>query len=151
MQPKSRRAAWIQGVVLVVAVVALAMTLALRLRRPFDRDTLAIPVDELRSQAAEAGMLEEQLRRDHLAPAFVRFHARQLGHDVGRLRDTLGGKRAEAGLDPLRMQAMALAATLQARLDTLARDGTRPRTAGLQFDTLVDSLDALGRRIKPEG
>jgi hypothetical protein len=151
VQPKSRRAAWIQGFVLVAGAVALATVLVLRSQRPFDRDTLVIPVDELRSQAAEAGLLEQQMRQDHLAPAFVRFHAQQLGRDVGRTQDQLAHKPAPQPLAPLRTQALTLAADLQSRIDRLARDGALPRAGSLRFDTLAEALDALDHRIKPGG
>jgi hypothetical protein len=151
VQPKSTRAAWIQGIAVVVAVVVLVAVMLPRRDRPFDRDTLALPVDELRSQAAEADLLEQQMRRDHLAPAFVRFHAQQLGRNVGRTRDGLARKPAARDLDPPRAQALALAAALQSRIDVLGRDGGLPRAASLHFDALADALDALDRRIKPEG
>lgn len=150
MNPKTRRAAWIQGVLLLGAIVALAVTLHLRLGRPFDRDTLAIPVDELHSEAAEADLLEQQMRRDHVTPAFVRFQAQQLGHDVERVRGDLGGKHADGALDALRAQALLLGGTLQARLDTLARHGDLPRATSLHFDVLAQAFEALGKRIKPE-
>lgn len=151
MQPKSRRAAWLQGIVLIGGTAALATTLAVRLHRPFDRDTLPLPVQELQSQAAEAGQLEQQARRDHLAPAFVRFHAQQLAHSVGRVRDDLAGKPARAGLEPLRRDALSLASDLQARIDRLGRSGALPRTASPGFESTAQALDALAKRIKPEG
>jgi hypothetical protein len=151
VQPKSTRAAWLQGVAVVMAVVVLVAVTLPRRDRPFARDTLALPVDELRSQAAEADLLEQQMRRDHLAPGFVRFHAQQMGRDVGRTRDALARKRAARGLDPLRAEAVALAASLQSRLEALGRNGALPREASLHFDALADALDALDRRIKPEG
>lgn len=150
MEPKSRRAAWIQGIVLVAATAALSATLAARLQRPFDRDTLAIPVGELRSQAAEAALMARQAGRDHLAPAFVRFHAQQLGHGVERVRHTLAGKSAEADLEASRRQALALAGVLQSRVDTLGRDADLARTGDGGFDTLAGAFDALARHIKPE-
>ena len=151
VQPKSRRAAWVQAGVLLVGGVALALAVYARARRPFDADTLSIPVGTLRSQAAEADLLEQQLRDDHVAPAFVRLHARELAREASRARQTLADKPAAAGLDPLRAQALGLATTLQARLGALALDGAAPRAAGLHFDALADALDALDHRIKPEG
>ena len=150
MQPKTRRAAWLQGAAFVAAAVAIATTLSVRVQRPFDRDTLPLPVGELRSQAAEAAALAKLASQDELAPAFVRYHARQLGHDVQRARDDLAGKPAVAGLDPLRRRALGLAGALEGRIDVLARDG-HPAPAGARgLQALADALDDLAARIKPE-
>ena len=150
MQPKTRRAAWLQAAAFLAVVAVIAATLVLRLQRPFDRGTLPLPVGELRSQAAEAAALVRQASRDHLAPAFVRYHARQLGHDVDRARDDLAGKPAVAGLDPLRRRALALADALKGRIDAIARDG-HPAPAGAQgLESLADALDDLATRIRPE-
>ena len=151
MQPKSRRAAWLQGIAMTGGAVALVATLAIRLHRPYERATLAIPVRTLQSQAAEAGLLEAQVRRDRLAPAFVRFHAQQLGLDVERVRHELAGRPAMATLEPSRREALALADALQSRVDRLGRSAALPRTATLDFEALARSLDALARRIDPEG
>ncbi|WP_133479715.1 hypothetical protein [Cognatilysobacter segetis] len=144
MQPKSRRAARLQGFGLAVATAALAVVLGVRLQRPFDAATLAIPVGELRSQAAEAGLLEREARAGRLAPAFVRRHAAQLAHDVERVRAGLAGKPAVAPLEPGRRRALALADALQARTDALARDG---HAVGGDFEVLARALDALETRI----
>ncbi|WP_133499209.1 hypothetical protein [Cognatilysobacter terrigena] len=147
MHNTSRRLAWAQAIALIGSVAAIVAVLVVRLHRPFDADTLSIPVGELHSNAAEAQLLLEQATDDHLAPAFVRHHAQQLGHAVERTHDKLAAKPAVASREPMRREALSLAESLQARLDRLVRDPASSTPSN--FAALAASLDALDHRIKP--
>jgi len=131
---------------LVAVVVAIALVLALRLHRPFDRDTLAIQVTQLQSHAAEAQLLVDNARADRLAPGFVRQHAQQMADKVGTTNGKLQ-KPARSGLAGQKAQAQELGAALQQALSLLGRDGNVQRTSA--FGRLADALDALDQQLKP--
>jgi len=143
---RSNKAAWVQGMLLVAVVVAIALVLALRLHRPFDRDTLAIQVTQLQSHAAEAQLLVDNARADRLAPGFVRQHAQQMADKVGTTNGKLQ-KPARSGLAGQKAQAQELGAALQQALSLLGRDGNVQRTSA--FGRLADALDALDQQLKP--
>lgn len=147
MHNTSPRRALLQAIVLFGGAAAIVATTAVRLHRPFDADTLEIPVGALRSNAAEAQLLLVQADRDHLAPAFVRYHARQLADTVQRTRGKLADKPALGDREPLRREALALADALDAQLDSVQRDA-RAATPDT-FAALARALDALDHRIKP--
>ena len=142
----SSQAAWVQGALLVAAMVAIVLALAIRLHRPFDRDTLAIQVAQLQSDAAEAQLLADNARADQLAPGFVRQHALQMADKVDTTIDTLR-KPARPELAAQKAQAQRLGATLHAGLVRLGRDGQARTEAG--FDATADALDALHKTLKP--
>ena len=143
---RSNKAAWVQGTLLVAVIVAIALVLALRLHRPFDRDTLAIQVTQLQSHAAEAQLLVDNARADRLAPGFVRQHAQQMADKVGTTNGKLQ-KPARSGLAGQKAQAQELGAALQQALSLLGRDGNVQRTSA--FGRLADALDALDQQLKP--
>ncbi|MGY4515104.1 hypothetical protein [Lysobacter sp. HA18] len=151
MQPKSRRAAWWQAIVLLGSAAAITAVLVVRLHRPFDADTLSIKVGDLRSNAAEAELLMEQASKDHLAPGFIRRHAQQIRTNVERVRDDIDGKPGDALREPQRHEALGLATLLTSKLDALARDAAAPDADAQAFATVANSLDALDHRIKPGG
>ncbi|MFL6592525.1 MAG: hypothetical protein ACJ8GK_07440 [Luteimonas sp.] len=144
MSTHSRRAAWVQGALLVAAIAAIVVALALGVQRPFDRDTLAIQVAQLQSDAAEAQVLVDNARADRLAPGFVRQHAQQMAAKVDTTNGTLE-KSARPELASYKAQAQQLGASLHAGLALLGRDGS----ARIGFDTTADALDALRKRLKP--
>ena len=144
-------AAWMQAVAIVAIALAIVAALLWRLRLPFDNDTLAIEVAQLRSDAAEAAALARSVRADQLAPGFVRLHAEQLSIKVQSVHDTLRGKSARAPLDDALDDARQSAGALLAALDALSEDGQRPLTQALPFDALAQRLDALHRQLKPAG
>jgi hypothetical protein len=142
----SRKVALVQGVLLLAVIAAISLTLAIRLHRPFDRDTLAIQVAQLQSSAAEAQVLVDNARADQLAPGFVRRHAQQMADRV----DTTNGKLrkpAKPELSAQKAQAQRLGATLHAGLQMLDRDG--PARAQYGFAATADALDALHKNLKP--
>lgn len=147
---ESSQAAWVQGVVLVCACLAIGLTLFLRLQRPFDPDTLAIQVAKLQSHAAEAQLLADNVVHDKLAPKFVREHALQLADRVDDVDQKLQ-KPAQAGLDPVKSAAMQAGNRLHEALLLLGRDGQRPRRRSLGFDALSRQFDALHTQLKPQG
>ena len=143
---RSNKAAWVQGTLLVVAVVAIALVLAFRLHRPFDRDTLAIQVAQLHSSAAQAQLLVDNARADRLAPGFVRQHAQQMADKAATINGKLQ-KPAQAGLTGQKAQAQKLGAALQQALVLLGSEGGAKRA--FAFSGLADALDALHKQLKP--
>lgn len=143
---RSNKAVWVQGTLLVVAGVAIALVLAMRLNRPFDRDTLAIEVAQLRSSAAQAQLLVDNARADRLAPGFLRQHAQQMADKVATTTGKLQ-KPAQAGLTEQKLQAQKLGAALQRALALLGREDGAKRA--FAFDSLADALDALDKQLKP--
>jgi len=146
---ESRKAAWAQGVLLLAVCLAIALALVLRLRRPFDADTLAIQVSKLQSHAAEAQLLADNVRADLLAPEFVRQHALQLADRVDDVDQKLQ-KPAQPGLEAVKSSAQQSGNTLHEALLLLGRDGQRPRRQSLGFDALAQQLDALHKQLKPQ-
>ena len=143
---RSNKAAWVQGALLVTVTAAIALTLAFRLHRPFDRDTLSIQVEQLQSNAAEAQLLVDNAHADRLAPGFVRQHAQQMADKVGTTNDKLQ-KPAQATVAAQKAQAQKLGSALQQALLSLGQDGS-PRRAS-DFGRLADALDALDKQLKP--
>jgi hypothetical protein len=146
---ESNRAAWVQGVMLVGACLAIGLSLLLRLQRPFDVDTLAIQVGKLQSHAAEAQLLADNVVEDKLAPKFVREHALQLADHVDDVDRKLQ-KPSQAGLDPVKNAAMQAGNRLHEALLLLGRDGQRPRRKSLGFDALSQQFDGLHKQLKPQ-
>ena len=149
MQPNTAKAARVQGVAIVLVAAALGVALLHAHQRPFDRDTLAIPIGQLHAYAAEAALLGEHLRGDRLAPGFVRHHARQLATNVQRARDQLAARPAQPRFAAQQAQARELGAALESTLDALAADGRAPRRDTLGFDRLAQRLGALHQQLKP--
>jgi hypothetical protein len=129
-------------------IAAIGLTLAIRLHRPFDRDTLAIQITQLRSNAAEAQLLVDNARADRLAPGFVRQHAQQMADKVGTANGKLE-KPAQAGLATQKAQAQKLGQALHRALLSLRQDG-KARGA-FAFAQQADALDALDKQLKPGG
>ena len=146
---ESNRVAWVQGVVLAAACLAIGLVLALRLQRPFDSDTLAIQVAKLQSHAAEAQLLADNVAQDQLAPRFVREHALQLADRVDDVDRKLK-KQAPPGLEQPKSAAMQYGDRLHESLLLLGRDGQRPRRESLGFDALAQRFDALHTQLKPQ-
>lgn len=147
MRTHSSRAAWVQGMLLVAVIAAIAVALVVRLHRPFDRDTLAIQVAQLESDAAEAQVLVDNARAGRLAPGFVRQHAQQMADKV----DNTNGKLEKSALPELALQkaqAQRLGASLHSALVLLGRDGPAGVASG--FDATADALDALHGQLKPD-
>jgi hypothetical protein len=149
VQTHTLQAAWLQGIVLVLACAAIAGALAWRMQRPFDRDTLAIQVGRLQSHAAEAQLLADGVRQDRLAPFFVRQHALQLADQVDDVDRKLD-KPAQPPLSAIKASARQLGGTLHDTLQSLGRDAHLPRRAALGFDAIAQRLDALHTQLKPE-
>lgn len=141
-------AAWRQACfsfAVVAAVVAATVYCAVR---PFDRDTLAIQVGQLGSQAAEAAMAARLLREDKLAPGFVHAHARQLRRKLGSVESQLRA-HPSGGLDAAHGEAEAGAQALAGALqrESPSRD---PRSES-DYSALSARMQALRKRLKPEG
>jgi hypothetical protein len=147
MSMHGNEAAWVQGTLLVTVAAAVALTLAIRLRRPLDRDILAIQVAQLQSSAAEGRLLVDNASAGRLAPGFVRQHAQQMAEKVGTTNDKLQ-KPAQVGLAGQKAQAQKLGETLQRALFSLGHDG-EPRRA-FAFGRIADALDALDKQLKPD-
>lgn len=142
----SNKAVWVQGALLVAVLAAIGITLAIRLHRPFDRDTLAIQVAQLQSNAAEGQLLVDKAHADRLAPGFVRQHAQQMAEKVATTNDKLQ-KPSQAALAKQKAQAQALGAALEQALLSLGQEGRPPQVS--DFGHLADALDALGKQLKP--
>lgn len=150
MQNHSRRMAWFQGIAFVAVTAFASVSTWMHLHRPFDADTLAIPVAELTSQAKECAVLVRLLDANQAAPAFAARHARQLSENVARIGDTLGAKHAEPQLEPARASAVQLQAALQAHVQALAVAGSGAQATAASFDALAAGLSTLQSQIKPE-
>ena len=146
---ESSKAAWMQGIVLVAACLAIGLPLVLRVQRPFDEDTLAIQVSRLQSHAAEAQLLADNVVQDRLAPEFVRQHALQLADKVDDVDQKLQ-KSARPGLEAIKSRAQQSGNTLHEALLLLGRDGQRPHRQSLGFDALAQQLDAMHKQLKPQ-
>jgi hypothetical protein len=109
-------AAWRQAVIVIVSVALVVAAVTYCAVRPFDRDTLAIRVAQLRSQAAEAAMAARLANADRLAPGFAHAHAGQLLRKVesvdGELRVHPDGGMTARYRDAT-ADASALSATIQ--------------------------------------
>jgi hypothetical protein len=139
----------LQGVLLVAACAAIAGTLAWRMQRPLDRDTLAIQVGRLQSHAAEAGLLADSVRQDRLAPSFVRQHALQLADKVDDVDGRLDTP-ARPELSAIQASARQLGDSLHQTLQQLGRDARLPRQRPLGFDAMARRLGALHAQLKPQ-
>lgn len=149
MQTHSLRAAWLQGGVFVALTAGTAVATCVHLRRPFDADTLAIPVAELQAQAKEGALLVRLLQANQVAPAFVARHSGQLAEDIARIGDALRAKDAQPPLADARAKAAQLQASLHQRMAALASAGGRTTAQASSFDTVAGGLDALQHQIKP--
>ena len=141
-------AAWRQACTAILSVVIVVSAVAYCAVRPFDRDTLAIQVAQLRSQGAEAALAARLLRADLLAPGFARTHARQLARKVESVGGELRAHPAGA-LEPERAAGNATASTLATALrrePPSSRAGSEAAYAGMSA-----RMDALHARLKPEG
>ena len=147
MQTHTRQAAWLQGALLLVACAAIAGTLAWRLQRPFDRDTLAIQVGRLQSHAAEAQLLADNMRQDRLAPFFVRQHALQLADRIDDVDGKLD-KPAQPGLAAIRTSAQQLGTALHDRLQWLGRDAHLSQKRAPGFDAMAQRLETLHAQLQ---
>lgn len=140
-------AAWRQLTVAILSVAVVASAVAYCAVRPFDRDTLAIQVAQLRSQGAEAALAARLLRADALAPGFARIHARQLARKTKSVGSQLRAHPAGA-LEPRRQDADAAASTLAT---ALRREPPSPRAASeAAYAAMAARMDALHARLKPE-
>jgi soluble cytochrome b562 len=149
MRNLSRRAAWLQAVVLLAIVATIAVVLFARLRRPFDQDTLAIRVGQLQSQSAEAALLARNAMADRLAPGFVRQHVQQLADNVGRVEDALQAKPAQPGLERSRASASRLGHALRTTLDRWSGDAAQAGNVLPSLDAMAGQLDALHALLEP--
>lgn len=147
MLTHSGGAAWRQACITIASVAIVAAAVAYCAVRPFDRDTLAIQVAQLRSQGAEAALAARLLRADSLAPGFVRIHARQLARKVGSVGGQLRAHPAGA-LEPARRDAAAMASRLRT---ALRRDPpSSPAGSEAAYAAMAAGMDALHARLKPE-
>jgi hypothetical protein len=145
----STRAAWLQAVLLVAAILCIATSVVVRTQRPFDRDTLAIQVDTLHSLAAESTLLARAAQADQLAPGFVRQHVQQLLDKVGATTDKLQSRRASSGLDGARAASIRLGTGLGDALSAWAKDASAAATVAARIDAIGQHLDRVHGRLKP--
>lgn len=142
----SRHVAWVQGAILIAVCAAIAVTVYLRVQRPFDRDTLDIQVSQLQSQAAEAQLLADNSRGDQISSGFVREHAQQMAHKVDSVNRKLR-RSAQPELTGELSAARKLGSALRTALLRLSRDGEAREDYG--FDRMAHALDVLHKRLKP--
>ena len=149
MVDHAQRAAWMQASLLIASIAVLVIVLVIRLQRPFDRDTLAIQVEELQSQSAEAALLARNAMGDRLAPGFVRQHVQQLDDAGGRVWESLHSKPASPDLTAALARAQQLASTLHAILNPWSTDAARAAQSIVPLDDLAQRLAALDHQLKP--
>jgi hypothetical protein len=129
------------GGLVVVAAAYVAMA-----RSPADaRQELAIGLEELRSEVAEAGLLAEHGRRGDLTRLFVREHARQLERHIRASLDDVREKGTESGQRAVSERATTLGADALTSLRRLADD---PASAPAMQDiatTMADAARELSR------
>ena len=149
MADHPHRAAWMQASLLIASIAVLVLVIIVRLQRPFDRDTLAIQVEQLQSQSAEAALLARHAVGDRLAPGFVRQHVRQLDDAESRVQDTLQSKATAPALAVARARAQQSASALHAILQPWSMDAARAAQSIAPLDALTRRLAALDHQIKP--
>lgn len=84
---------------------------------------LRIAIAQLRSQAAELALLQQQARRGDLPPRYVRAHATQLAQAMQRTCQELGDAPAPTSAQPLAALAQAAGRDLTDETSLLARSG----------------------------
>ena len=149
---QQRRRAWMQGVTVAVTAAALIGVLVARFRAPYDADTLAIAVSQMRSYASEGTMLARETASDQLAPGFAREHARQLAGHVADTASKLRGRAAEPALDSRRARACVLAEAVLGQVRALEASVVGPARGATQaapLDALARQFDALHHDLKP--
>jgi hypothetical protein len=149
VQIHSRTAAWVQAGLLVAVCMLIAAVLVVRLHRPFDQDTLAIQVEELQSDAAEAAVLAQNAREDRLAPVFVRRQASQMANKVESVQSKLRSKAAYPPLEPIRNAARQHGASLHAALQAWSSDAGSPQADPAGLEAIAQQLDDLKSQLKP--
>ena len=149
MIPRRRRhAAWRQAAFLGLALLVGGVGVALYNQRPANEDDLAIPIGELRSQAFELGLLNQNATRGR-DRRFVKAHARQLAQSIERSRDELTSLRPTPQHAPTRSAALRHSAPL---LDAVAQVGAGrapldPATAA-QIVAIAEQLKSLEGALK---
>lgn len=149
MADQAHRAAWMQASLFIASVAVTVGILFARLQRPFDRDTLAIQVEQLQSQSAEAALLARNAVGDRLAPGFVRQHVHQLADAGARVEHTLRSKAAAPAAAAALARAQQMASTLHAILQPWSADATRAAQSIDALDELTRRLAALDHQLKP--
>ena len=143
LERRARRQALI-----VAALAAIVVAGALVLNgRPDDASALKAEIAQLRSQAAEARLLQEEWRV--LPTRFAFAHAEHLRRNVARERERLAGLQVERGLEILQRDAQRAASELQVIVERVAtrstQQGSSERAAALA-SMLAAMEDALRRR-----
>ena len=140
-------AAWVQGASLIAAVAAITTAIVLESRRPFDRETLEIEADQLRSQSADTVQLVRHAAARRLAPIFVRVHAAQLADKVHAKKTTQDTTTPKPELRAAHAGAQTIARALHEALDALAADERRADLASI--DSLSARSNALAEQLAP--
>lgn len=149
MRNPSTQSAWIQAVLLGAAIVVIATILAVRLHRPFDRDTLAIQVANLDSLAAEAALLAREGAADHLAPGFVRQQVQQLADKVDSGVGGLQSRPALPGLDAARATTVRLGDGMARALSEWSKNAAVAQQVEPRLAATAAALDRIHGRLKP--
>src|SRR5262249_13960179 len=95
-----------EALVLVVVMAAAVAAFVFVQQRPAGPDELKIPIEALRSQAAELTLMNEQAGTP-LPPRFLSAHATQLAKAVGEARDQLEQMSPRPELRALRDEGLA--------------------------------------------
>ena len=100
---------------------AIALLLGSR-GRPMSTSQLAIQVGELRSDAAEAALLTEQLSDGRLTKPFTKTHVQLLLDNIRQANQSLGKAQPEHGLEGMLERARVRAADVERSVQQLAAD-----------------------------
>jgi hypothetical protein len=122
--------------VLTMAVAGLAWQIYALM--PAGAGRLAVPIAELRSQAAELELLQREVIDARIPDRFMRLHLQQLGDDSARSFAALTRLNVKSRLAGAHAQARRAALAIQLELaDLAAGDSPRPDAAQEQRQRLV--------------
>jgi hypothetical protein len=135
---------WQAGTITALALAMTAFGIA-GLRRPASPTELRIPIEELRSDAAELAFLRAQRMAGRVSDRFYDAHLRQLARTQGDSYRELTRLQVRPTLMPVKMQAVGDGQELGRHL-TLLREGEDVDESALQ--RVRDRLDVLARDLR---
>ena len=142
MRNAARKHAWIQGVGVGAAATGIAIVLFVADRQPYERETLAIEVSEVRSYATEAQWTTAMRDAGALPERVARAHTAQILERVRDQASTLDGHKARAGLDGALNSARALSRYTETTLAPAASgEGTADPRALWRIRNRLDRLE----------
>jgi hypothetical protein len=147
----NRRKLLTQAAAVIVVILGLIAWLVRAETKPLDQNELKIEVGNLRSFAAEAGLLAEQVLSTKITQTFFQTQTYLLHEKTESLKSSLDTAKIQPGLEEKHWQSRQLTGQLKSALESLSvsfANAEEMNRASSNLKTLSSELKQLEESLK---